>query len=115
MRRLIASFALVLSLVGVATPAMAAGREDKASASATALPKVDLGSRTITQTYPAVTGTDVKWVQTKIGKSKMGPATGVADTLFAMGVKWWQSEHGLYPSGMVARAEWESFGVTPTY
>lgn len=115
MRKIVTAAALAATaILGLAAPAQAA---KPAPAATYTLPAYEPGSRTIRSDlyYPSICGTDVQWVQRYIGAAKMGEATGCTSALFTAGVKWFQSGHGIYPSGAVYRDTWTAMGVTPTY
>lgn len=62
-----------------------------------------------------MTGTDVKFVQTWIGKTRMGAADGIAGPKFTAGVKWYQKMRfgTQHPDGKVSKhgPTWAAMGV----
>lgn len=53
-------------------------------------------------------GSDVKYVQTFIGRSKAGPADGRFGPQTAAGVRWYQQMRGLVVDGVVGPQTWRS-------
>jgi peptidoglycan hydrolase-like protein with peptidoglycan-binding domain len=72
------------------------------------LPSYKNGSREL---KAGMRGTDVKYVQTFIGPSRMGKADGVAGPKFTAGVKWYQRMRGLSSDGIVGKRTWSNMGV----